>query len=217
MQLTKYISSRSQQLAAIPEGIFERKIVEAREESREMTTAALLRDSQREVIHKARPMTDLPSGKYRVIYRERAERRLGQMIKEQKETAGLAKGNAGPGRGKAGSKAGLAFNNAPTLSAVGISKKLSAQAQKKAEIPESIFEKRLREQRFQIEKNKDSRHTLDALKENPHVSQNSGESEWYTPKEFIDAATEVIGASRSAVHKTIKNLPSKEEAKIGCP
>ena len=32
----------------------------------------------------------------------RAERRLGELIKAQKETVGLPKGRAGPGRGKAG-------------------------------------------------------------------------------------------------------------------
>jgi len=34
--------------------------------------------------------------------RVRAERWLGELIKAQKETVGLPKGRAGPGRGKAG-------------------------------------------------------------------------------------------------------------------
>jgi N6-adenosine-specific RNA methylase IME4 len=45
-----------------------------------------------------------------------------------------AKGNAGPGRGKAGSKAGPAFNDAPTLKDLGVSKKRAAKAKKLADM-----------------------------------------------------------------------------------
>jgi len=48
-----------------------------------------------------------------------------------------AKRPPGPGRGKVGFKALPTFNNVPTLSELGISKKDSAQTKKLAEIPES--------------------------------------------------------------------------------
>ena len=56
-----------------------------------------------------------------------AERGLGEMLRAQKETVGLARGRVGPGRGKAGAPAGPAFNDAPTLADAGIDKKLSSR------------------------------------------------------------------------------------------
>lgn len=65
-----------------------------------------------------------------------AMRKLGEIL----QAAPKAKGNAGPGRGKAGSKTGPAFNDAPTLDELGLTKKESAVAQKLASLPEKAFE-----------------------------------------------------------------------------
>ncbi len=46
-----------------------------------------------------------------------------------------ATGRSGPGRGKAGTEAGPAFTNAPTLAELGIDKKTSAVAQQLAALP----------------------------------------------------------------------------------
>jgi hypothetical protein len=46
-----------------------------------------------------------------------------------------AKGRAGPGRGKAGAKAGPAFDDAPTLAELGVNKKRATRAQKLAALP----------------------------------------------------------------------------------
>jgi 16S rRNA G966 N2-methylase RsmD len=68
----------------------------------------------------------------------------------QKATVGLAKGRAGPGRGKAGATAGPAFTEAPTLAEAGVDKKLSSRAQKFAAIAEPHFETLLNDWRARI-------------------------------------------------------------------
>jgi N6-adenosine-specific RNA methylase IME4 len=65
--------------------------------------------------------------------RMRAERRLGEMIGQQKETIGLAK--PGPKIGSSSEP-----NYRPTLAEIGIDKKLSSRAQKMAAVPEAKFE-----------------------------------------------------------------------------
>lgn len=65
-----------------------------------------------------------------------AMRKLGEIL----QATPKAKGNTGPGRGKAGSKSGPAFNDAPTLDELGLTKKESAVAQKLAALPEKAFE-----------------------------------------------------------------------------
>ena len=68
-----------------------------------------------------------------------AARRLGEMIKKQKETVGLNRGSAGngPGRGKkAVPQENRLSDDRPTLSQAGIDKKLSMRSQRIASIPE---------------------------------------------------------------------------------
>lgn len=124
--------------------------------------------------------------------RLRAERRLGEMIRVQKETVGLAKGRAGPGRGKAGSPAGPAFNDTPTLVAVGIDKKLSARAQKLATLPEAEFETKVAEWRQCAEEEKD-RVVANLMTTGPQRTLGTGENEWYTPARYAKAARLVMG------------------------
>jgi hypothetical protein len=63
--------------------------------------------------------------------RIRAERRLGEMIKAQKDDAGLNKG----GRPKTSTPEEQVLKTTPTLEDVGISRKLSSRAQAIASIP----------------------------------------------------------------------------------
>jgi N6-adenosine-specific RNA methylase IME4 len=70
--------------------------------------------------------------------RKHAERRLGQLMAEDKKTGKLAKRPAGPGRGKKGVKVGLPKN--PTLSEQGVDKNLADRARKAAAMPEHKFE-----------------------------------------------------------------------------
>ena len=68
--------------------------------------------------------------------RLRAERKAGQLLADMEK----AKGNAGPGRGKAGGAVGPAFNDAPALRDIGISKSQSSRWQQLAAVPEAQFE-----------------------------------------------------------------------------
>ena len=77
--------------------------------------------------------------------RIRAERRLGQIIKQQKETVGLNRGGW-PSCGVAGEP------QVPTLADAGIDKKLSSRAQKSASIPEDKYEALISEWRERVEK-----------------------------------------------------------------
>lgn len=64
-----------------------------------------------------------------------AERRLGELIRAQKETVGLNRGTLRRGSRKE------PRDNKPTLAEAGIDKKLSSRAQKLASIPDVVFEK----------------------------------------------------------------------------
>jgi hypothetical protein len=78
--------------------------------------------------------------------RIRAERRLGEMLAEQKATHGLNQGAKG-----IGTSAVPSGNRTPTLAEVGIDKKLSARAQKIAAVPKAEFEAEVGEWRERVE------------------------------------------------------------------
>lgn len=81
--------------------------------------------------------------------RVRAERRLGEIIKQQKDTVGLNTGAAGIGK-----SAVQEDDRTPTLGDAGISKNLSSDAQKLAEISDEDFEDRVDDWRGNIEDGK---------------------------------------------------------------
>lgn len=73
--------------------------------------------------------------------RIRAERRLGEMLMQQKADGGLSKGAAGSGVNQHSAKeVRSSLKTAPKLSDAGISKDLSSRAQKLAAVPEAEFE-----------------------------------------------------------------------------
>ena len=139
--------------------------------------------------------------------RIRAERRLGELLKEMPK----AKGGAEKGVGRRGKQCGSVsepHSTTPTLADQGIDKKLSSRAQKLAAIPEKTFEKKLTDWRTKTEDG-DVRIGTDILTPVAHVANNSGENEWYTPPEFIEAARAVMGgidcdpASSEIANKTV--------------
>lgn len=77
--------------------------------------------------------------------RIRAERRLGEMLLEQKANGGLNTGAKG-----IGTSAVPTENRTPTLAEVGIDKKLSARSQKTAAIPKPEFEEIVGEWRERV-------------------------------------------------------------------
>lgn len=73
--------------------------------------------------------------------RIRAERRLGELLIEQKATVGLATGVRMAGRDAiGGAVVEPPKDNRPTLADIGVDKKLSSHAQKVAAIPKAEFE-----------------------------------------------------------------------------
>lgn len=74
----------------------------------------------------------------------RAERRLGELIDGQKQSIGLAKGNAGKGRPNLGGVPSTPpKSESPTLADAGIDKNLAKRARKLAAVPAPRFEQGL--------------------------------------------------------------------------
>lgn len=76
--------------------------------------------------------------------RIRAERRLGELIAQQKATVGLNRGTAGKGRPKLGGSENAPPKYAPpTLAEAGIDKHLAARARTLAKVPTEEFEQQV--------------------------------------------------------------------------
>ncbi|MFH1010160.1 MAG: DNA N-6-adenine-methyltransferase [bacterium] len=109
-------------------------------------------------------------------YALEAERKMGGMLAVKPPARG-----AGPGRGKQGAPQSPCLFDIPSLAELGISKHESSRAQKLAALPSITFDAI-----------RDGKTTLkDEAK--PHVAQNSGDHEWYTPKAYAEAARSVLG------------------------
>jgi hypothetical protein len=89
--------------------------------------------------------------------RVRAERRLGDMIKEQKTTVGLATGGEHGGKARLDGTRAEPSNARPTLAEAGIDKKLSSRAQKMHAIPPAAFEEMVKEGREVVQRSVERR------------------------------------------------------------
>jgi phage N-6-adenine-methyltransferase len=145
--------------------------------------------------------------------RIRAERRLGELMADQRETVGFNKGTAITTR----------VDERPTLTEAGIDKHLADRARKYAAVPEKEFEGILAERRERYQQ-EDERVTVDLMNAGEkHVrgTFGTGENEWYTPAEFVERARAALGeidldpASSDAAQATVKAARHFTEADDG--
>lgn len=122
--------------------------------------------------------------------RIRAERRLGQMLKQQKENGLMNTGSQlKPGENNSGQSHD---DTAPKLIDIGITKSMSSRAQIIADVPDDKFEEVITE--FKDQQKELTSNAIRQLTEKPHVLHNSGENEWYTPACYIESARLVMGS-----------------------
>lgn len=140
--------------------------------------------------------------------RIRAERRLGEMMAAQRDAGMMAQG------GQPYQSTGSVSDpvGAPTLADAGIDKHLADRARKYAAIPEAEFNDNVTDWRGRVEReNERVTVSLDtAASRHIYVAANSGNNEWYTPPEFVEAARSVLGkidfdpASSAAANETVR-------------
>jgi len=136
----------------------------------------------------------------------RTQRILGTLLKESELSKGAAEPNTNRGRTQSQG------TTTSKLSDYGISRNESSTFQKIANIPQKRFEEFIKEKKEAINDAVSELTTAGMLRlaKGAHVSNNSGENEWYTPRIYIQSALDVMGcidldpASSLLANKTVK-------------
>jgi phage N-6-adenine-methyltransferase len=116
--------------------------------------------------------------------RLRAERRWGELYGAMPKAKG-AEGNPG-GQGAPIVRSPVETAQSPTLAELGVTKTQSAKWQKLAALPEEQFEIRVAHAKARVEGMTTSAPPY-------HKAFFTGENEWFTPDEYLDAARRVLG------------------------